>query len=71
MSFVGTIKEFPITELSASAEADTAGGDSAQRKGDHSQLPAAKYARVFGLLPVSLGTFSSFGDAGCECRGAQ
>jgi len=45
-AFVGAVEDFPIAKLAASAEADAAGGDSAEGHGEHGELASGVDAGV-------------------------
>ena len=45
-AFVGAVEDFPIAELSASAEADAAGAHATERHGEHGKLTTGEDARV-------------------------
>jgi hypothetical protein len=45
-ALIGAVEDFPIAKLAASAEADAAGGDTAEGHGQHGKLAAGVDARV-------------------------
>ena len=46
VAFVGAVEDLPIAKLAASAEADAAGADAAQREGDGGEVPSGEDAGV-------------------------